>query len=48
MSPLLGLNRDSEFLRASWNTVRAALPNAKKYHHRGGLADVETAGELDE
>ncbi|OQE87725.1 hypothetical protein PENNAL_c0019G07846 [Penicillium nalgiovense] len=43
-----GLNRDSEFLRASWNTVRAALPNAKKYHHRGGLADVETAGELDE
>jgi NADH dehydrogenase FAD-containing subunit len=28
-SPLLGLNRDEEFLRLSWAAFRKALPSAK-------------------
>ena len=28
-SPLLGLNRDEEFLRANWAMLRKALPTAK-------------------
>ncbi|KAJ6132623.1 hypothetical protein N7471_007838 [Penicillium samsonianum] len=48
-SPLLGLNGDSESLRATWNTFRAALPNAKHIVIAGGgPAGVETAGELGE
>jgi NADH dehydrogenase FAD-containing subunit len=48
-SPLLGLNRDSESLRASWTAFRAALPKAKAIVIAGGgPAGVETAGELGE
>ncbi|CAI7569993.1 unnamed protein product [Penicillium glandicola] len=48
-SPLLGLNSDSESLRATWNTFRAALPNAKHIVIAGGgPTGVETAGELGE
>ncbi|KAJ6033668.1 hypothetical protein N7499_009943 [Penicillium canescens] len=48
-SPLLGLNRDSESLRANWNAFRTALPNAKNIVIAGGgPAGVETAGELGE
>ncbi|KAJ5719803.1 hypothetical protein N7493_007381 [Penicillium malachiteum] len=48
-SPLLGLNRDSEILRANWNEFRAALPTAKHIVIAGGgPAGVETAGELGE
>ncbi|KAJ5958843.1 uncharacterized protein N7479_005993 [Penicillium vulpinum] len=48
-SPLQGLNGDSESLRESWNTFRAALPNAKHIVIvGGGPTGVETAGELGE
>lgn len=46
-SPLHGLNRDYEYLRASWATFRKELPNAKSIIIAGGgPAGVETAGEL--
>ncbi|KAJ5196815.1 hypothetical protein N7449_007294 [Penicillium cf. viridicatum] len=48
-SPLLGLNGDSESLRATWKTFREALPNAKHIVIAGGgPTGVETAGELGE
>lgn len=48
-SPLLGLNRDEDFLRASWGAFRAALPEAKSIVIvGGGPAGIETAGELGE
>lgn len=48
-SPLLGLNRDVEYLRSSWSAFRQALPSAKKIVIvGGGPAGIETAGELGE
>ncbi|KAH7358393.1 FAD/NAD(P)-binding domain-containing protein [Plectosphaerella cucumerina] len=48
-SPLFSLNRDADYLRASWASLRAALPNAKTIVIAGGgPAGVETAGELGE
>ncbi|KAK4934297.1 hypothetical protein LTR10_024390 [Elasticomyces elasticus] len=48
-SPLLGLNRDVEYLRSSWTTFRQALPSTKKIVIvGGGPAGIETAGELGE
>ena len=48
-SPLLGLNRDHEFLRANWAAFRKALPTAKSIVIvGGGPAGIETAGELGE
>jgi NADH dehydrogenase FAD-containing subunit len=48
-SPLLSLNRDSDFLRQSWNEFRKALPVTKTIVIAGGgPAGVETAGELSE
>ena len=48
-SPLLGLNRDDEFLRANWTAFRNALPTAKSIVIAGGgPAGIETAGELGE
>lgn len=48
-SPLLGLNRDGEFLRANWAAFRKALPTAKSIIIAGGgPAGIETAGELGE
>ncbi|KAK5455258.1 hypothetical protein LTS15_005978 [Exophiala xenobiotica] len=48
-SPLLGLNRDVDFLRSSWSMFRKALPSAKSIVVvGGGPAGVETAGELGE
>lgn len=48
-SPLLGLNRDGEFLRANWTTFRKTLPTDKSIFIAGeGPAGVETAGELGE
>ena len=48
-SPLLGLNRDENFLRTSWNTFRKALPSARSIVVAGGgPAGIETAGELGE
>ncbi|KAJ5112879.1 hypothetical protein N7456_001413 [Penicillium angulare] len=48
-SPLMGINHDSESLRASWNVFRTALPNAKHIVIAGGgPTGVETAGELGE
>ena len=48
-SPLLGLNRDSEFLRSNWTAFREALPTAKNIVIvGGGPAGIETAGELGE
>jgi len=48
-SPLLSLNRDSDFLRQSWNDFRKTLPTAKSIVIAGGgPAGVETAGELGE
>jgi apoptosis-inducing factor 2 len=48
-SPLFGLNRDDEFLRASWASLREALPNAKSIAIAGaGPTGIETAGELGE
>lgn len=48
-SPLLGLNRDEEFLRANWTAFRKALPTAKNIVIAGGgPAGIETAGELGE
>ncbi|KAJ5955327.1 hypothetical protein N7501_009606 [Penicillium viridicatum] len=44
-SLLLGLNGDSESLRATWKTFREALPNAKHiFIAGGGPTGVETAG----
>ena len=46
-SPLFGLHRDVEFLRANWNAFRKALPTAKNIIVvGGGPTGVETAGEL--
>lgn len=48
-SPLLGLNRDNEHLRANWAAFRKALPSAKNIVIiGGGPAGIETAGELGE
>jgi NADH dehydrogenase FAD-containing subunit len=48
-SPLLGLNRDNEFLRTNWSAFRKALPTAKSIVIAGGgPAGIETAGELGE
>ncbi|KAH9210395.1 hypothetical protein DL95DRAFT_393524 [Leptodontidium sp. 2 PMI_412] len=48
-SPLLGLNRDDDFLRTSWAVFRSALPIAKSIVIAGGgPAGIETAGELGE
>lgn len=48
-SPLHGLNRDAEVLRASWKTFQEALPTAKSIVIAGGgPAGVESAGELGE
>lgn len=48
-SPLLGLNKDEEFLRTNWTAFREALPKAKSIVIAGGgPAGVETAGELGE
>jgi len=48
-SPLLGLNKDEEFLRTSWGAFRKALPTAKSIVIAGGgPAGIETAGELGE
>ncbi|MCJ1358657.1 MAG: hypothetical protein MMC33_008657 [Icmadophila ericetorum] len=48
-SPLLGLNRDEEFLRSSWTKFRKGLPTAKSIVIAGGgPAGIETAGELGE
>ena len=48
-SPLLGLNQNEHFLRASWTTFRKALPAAKTIVIAGGgPAGIETAGELGE
>jgi NADH dehydrogenase FAD-containing subunit len=48
-SPLLGLNRDDEFLRINWSAFRKALPTAKSIVIAGGgPAGIETAGELGE
>lgn len=48
-SPLLGLNRDIDFLRKSWKEFREALPAAKNIVIAGGgPAGIETAGELGE
>lgn len=48
-SPLLGLNKDEEFLRTSWTAFREVLPKAKSIVIAGGgPAGVETAGELGE
>jgi NADH dehydrogenase FAD-containing subunit len=48
-SPLLGLNRDDEFLRTNWTSFRKALPTAKSIVIAGGgPAGIETAGELGE
>lgn len=48
-SPLLGLNRDEEFLRTNWTAFRKALPTAKNIVIAGGgPAGIETAGELGE
>ena len=48
-SPLLGLNRDEDFLRTKWNELRNALPHAKNIVVAGGgPAGIETAGELGE
>lgn len=48
-SPLLGLNRDEEFLRTNWIAFRKALSTAKSIVIAGGgPAGIETAGELGE
>lgn len=48
-SPLLGLNRDENFLRESWAEFRKALPEAKSIVIAGGgPAGVEVGGELGE
>ena len=48
-SPLLGLNRDNEFLRKNWTAFRKVLPTAKSIVIvGGGPAGIETAGELGE
>ena len=48
-SPLLGLNRDDDFLRTKWTEFREALPTTKSIVIAGGgPAGVETAGELGE
>lgn len=48
-SPLLGLNRDEEFLKTNWIAFRKALTTAKSIVIAGGgPAGIETAGELGE
>ena len=49
VSPLLGLNRDVDYLRANWTAFRQALPAAKSIVIAGGgPTGIETAGELGE
>ena len=46
-SPLLGLNRDTQFLRKNWSAFRQALPTAKSIVIVGaGPTGIEIAGEL--
>lgn len=46
-SPLLGLNKDAESLRSSWNAFREAMVHSQHIVVAGGgPAGVETAGEL--
>lgn len=48
-SPLLGINRDTETLRANWASFRNTLSTAKSILIAGGgPAGIETAGELGE
>ncbi|KAF2665027.1 FAD/NAD(P)-binding domain-containing protein [Microthyrium microscopicum] len=48
-SPLLGLNKDEQYLRSSWAAFRSELSSAKSIVISGGGASgVETAGELGE
>ena len=48
-SPLHGLNRDEQTLKANWTKFRKALSNAKSIVIAGaGPTGVETAGELGE
>ncbi|KKY38230.1 putative amid-like mitochondrial [Diaporthe ampelina] len=48
-SPLLGFTSDETFLRASWSSLRKALPGAKNIViSGGGPAGIEIAGELGE
>ena len=48
-SPLLGLNRDTEFLRKNWTAFRQALPTSKSIVIvGGGPTGIEIAGELGE
>jgi apoptosis-inducing factor 2 len=48
-SPLLGLNRDVDFLRKNWTAFRQVLSSAKSIVIAGGgPAGIETAGELGE
>jgi len=48
-SPLFGLNKDSDTLRAEWAEFRKALPTVKTIAIAGGgPSAVETAGELGE
>ena len=48
-SPLLGLTKDTTFLRQSWTALRQSLPHTKTILIAGGgPAGVETAGELGE
>lgn len=48
-TPLMGLNRDENFLRESWAESRKALPEAKNIVIAGGgPAGVEVGGELGE
>lgn len=46
-SPLFGLNRDVDYLRANWTAFRKELPTAKSIIVvGGGPTGIETAGEL--
>jgi apoptosis-inducing factor 2 len=48
-SPLFGLNRDDEFLRASWVEFRKSMATAKNIIVvGGGPTSIETAGEIGE
>lgn len=48
-SPLMGFNKDEDYLRSKWNEFREALPAAKSIVIAGGgPTGVETAGELGE
>lgn len=48
-SPLMGFNKDAEFLREKWEQFRKGLEGAKSIVIAGGgPAGIETAGELGE